>query len=158
MKLADFLNVNNIKVNIQTKSTEGAIHEITKTLSTHPMVKKYDEFYHEVLEREKVETTCLGNGIAIPHARSEFVKGLVVAAGQVPEGVPFNAANPKVKLIFVMGHPTLQSQQYLKFMSIMVKILDNPSIQNRLINAQSSEEFLQILIDEETRLQLPMVS
>ena len=154
MKLADFLKAENIKVNIQTKSTEGAIHEIAKTLSQHPAVKKYDDFYHEILNREKVETTCLGNGVAIPHARSEFVKGLVVAVGQIPEGVAFNAENPKVQLVFVIGHPTLQSQQYLKFMGIIVKILDNKEVKEKLIQASTSEQFLKILLDEESRITL----
>ena len=72
------------RINLQLQSTRrtAALNEIARLLENHPEVADYAGFYDELLARDRLDTTSLGNGIALPHARTEHVKRIVVAVGR----------------------------------------------------------------------------
>ena len=78
-----------------TKRT-AAINEVAKLLESDPNVASFQGFYNELLARERLDTTCLGNEIALPHARTEHVKKIVIAVGRSAGGVHFEGVSPRI--------------------------------------------------------------
>lgn len=126
---------------VQTKRT-NAIHEVVQQLQTHPSMTNFQGFYDEVLARERVESTCLGNEVAFPHARTDHVKDMVIAAGRSTEGVWFENCGQKVSLIFVIGTPKKMVTDYLAVVGAMARLLKEPDLRTKLMEAKTGEEFM----------------
>lgn len=74
IKPSELINKNLIDLNLNAASKESAIDELVKMLSLEGVLKDADEFKREIFKREKLTTTAVGYGVAIPHAKSKVVK------------------------------------------------------------------------------------
>ncbi len=111
----------------------------------NPNVTNFAGFYEELLARERIESTCLGNEIAFPHARTDFLKGMVLAIGRSPQGVWFENSGQTVKLIFVIGTPKRMVTDYLSVVGGLARLLKDASTRESLIAAPNVEEFIATL-------------
>ncbi len=141
-------------LHVQSTKRTAALNEIAHQLDGHPDVANYKGFYDELLARDRLDTTSLGNGVALPHARTEHVKRIVMAVGRSDAGVPFEANGELVRLFFVLGTPKSKPGDYLAVVSALCKILRDPGDRNALLTAPTPEEFLASLRAIETRLAL----
>ncbi|MFH1066457.1 MAG: PTS sugar transporter subunit IIA [bacterium] len=132
----------------QTQRTEG-IHEVANLLANHPDISNFQSFYEELLARERVESTCLGNEVAFPHARTDHVSGMILAVGRSKEGVWFENCNQRVKFLFVIGTPKKMVTDYLAMIGSLARILRDDAIRESLLNAPTVEEFRAILLKTE---------
>jgi PTS system nitrogen regulatory IIA component len=101
------------------------------------------------MAREQVGTTALGKGLAVPHARTALVTTLSVVIGRSVEGVDYGAPDRKPVHIFflVLGPNEDPSQQYLSFLSTIVKVFKARAMKRRLLGAGSFEELVGMLED-----------
>jgi len=134
-------------ITIPLKSTdhESAITEVIEPLKSHPHVNDTDTLRQETWARELKESTCIGNGIAFPHARCNAVSQLVMAAGIHPEGIPFTGALTKIHLIIVIGTPVQMGKEYLTAVGALARLLKEESLCQKLIAAKNAEEFHQLI-------------
>jgi mannitol/fructose-specific phosphotransferase system IIA component (Ntr-type) len=141
-------------VNLDLKSTKrtNAIHETASLLIGNPAVIDFDGFYQDLLARERVETTCIGNAIAFPHARTDHVKSLVLSVGRSMEGVTFENCNQIVRLIFVIGTPKRMTTEYLTVVGALARILKDANNREALLTVKKPEEFFQVIEDFESKL------
>src|ERR1700709_2599478 len=102
-RLSQLLSPDRILLNLQSTKRTTAINEVSKVLENHPDVASFQGFYNELLARERLDTTCLGNEIALPHARTEHVKKIVIAVGRSDSAVHFENCDQNVRLLFVLG-------------------------------------------------------
>lgn len=151
-RLSQLLDPTRVALNLQSGKRANALKEVARLLETHPKVTNFQGFYQELLARERVDTTCLGNGIALPHARTEHVQTIVLAVGRSAEGVLFENGNQTVKLLFVLGTPKSNPTDYLMVVSSLCKILKEASNREALFNAETPEAFIQAITAAETRL------
>lgn len=86
-RLVQLLDPARINLGIQNTKRTAAINEVARLLVDHPDVLDFPGFYSELLARERLDSTCIGNGIALPHARTEHVKKVVLAVGRSEQGV-----------------------------------------------------------------------
>lgn len=129
-----------------------ALNEISRRLENHPDVINYTGFYQDLLARDRIDTTCLGNQIALPHARTEHVSDLVLAVGRSTQGVVFEKGDEKVRLLFVLGTPKSNPMAYLQVVSTLCKILKLSPNREALFNAPNPEAFAQVLLTAEEKL------
>lgn len=149
MQISSLLKPEQIKLKLESAKRTTAINEVAQLVQSNPAVVKWEGFYEELLARERVESTCLGNEIAFPHARTDHLKGMVLAIGRSPEGILFENCNQTVRLIFVIGTPKRMVTDYLSVVGGLARILKEPSVRENLINAATTEEFIQRLTDAE---------
>jgi len=142
------------QVNLQLKSTEGtgAIKEVAELLRDNPAVTSFDGFYQELEAREQVETTCLGNGIAFPHARTDHIKTMVLAVGRSPDGVHFKSCNQIVHLLFTIGTPKRMATDYLSVVGGLARILKDAKLREALMAAANPDEFVGIIAAAEKKV------
>jgi mannitol/fructose-specific phosphotransferase system IIA component (Ntr-type) len=145
------------RINLQVQSTRrtAALNEIARQLAGHPDVANFDAFYNELLARDRLDTTYLGNEIALPHARTEHVRGIVLAVGRSDAGVLFENCNQNVRLMFVLGTPKSTPTDYLMVVSALCKILKTPANRDALLAAAAPEAFVQAMVAAEERLASP---
>jgi mannitol/fructose-specific phosphotransferase system IIA component (Ntr-type) len=154
-RLSTLLDPSRIRLQVQSNKRTVALNEVARLLEGHPDVTNYHGFYNELLARERLDTTCLGNEIALPHARTEHVQKIVIAVGRSDNGVLFENSNQTVKLIFVLGTPKSNPTDYLQVVSALCKIFKDPVNREALLNALTPEEFIQAVSNAEERLLNP---
>jgi len=121
---------------------EEALRETASVLLNRPEVVDFEGFFKDLLQREKMESTCLGHQVAFPHARTDAVKEMVIAAGRSRQGVEFPGISEKVKFIFVIGTPKRMVTEYLAAVGALARLLKEESLRQKLLGAKTPEEFL----------------
>ena len=150
MLTSDLLKPDQIRLDLQSPSGSEAIREVASLLRASPAITSFDGFYEELLAREQVESTCLGNGIAFPHARTDHIKGMVLAIGRSAAGVPF-AGGQMVRLLFIIGTPKRLATDYLSVVGGLARIVKNAQIREELLAAPTPEAFIRILAAAEKK-------
>jgi mannitol/fructose-specific phosphotransferase system IIA component (Ntr-type) len=150
MQISSLLNPEQIKLELDQVKRCNAINEVAQLLQTNPNVTNFAGFYEELLARERIESTCLGNEIAFPHARTDSLKGMVLAIGRSTQGVWFENSGQTVKLIFVIGTPKRMVTDYLSVVGGLARLLKDSATRENLISAPTKDEFIAALTKAES--------
>ena len=153
-RITSLLDPKRIVLTVQGTKRTTALHDIARLLDGHPDVANFPGFYDELLARDRLDTTCLGNAVALPHARTEHVKQIVLAVGRSDAGIPFDASGEIVKLFFVLGTPKTKPGDYLAVVSALCKILKDPADRATFLNAPTPEAFIAAIAAAEAKLGL----
>lgn len=153
--LSKLLDPSRIVLAVRSSKRTAALNEVARLLDGHPNVTNYGGFYQELLARDRLDTTCLGNEIALPHARTEHVSDLVLAIGRSPGGVVFEKGDQTVRLLFVLGTPKNNPMAYLQVVSTLCKIFKHPANREALMRAETPEAFASVLLAAEEKLLAP---
>ena len=145
MKLVDLLKPNLIHLDLSETKRTAAIHQVAGLLEKEPEMINFKGFYEELLARERLEATTLGNGVAFPHARTDHVSRLVLAAGRSRAGVSFDGGGELIHFIFVIGTPRRMVTEYLALVGAMARLLRHEEVRQRLMQAKTVEDFLAVL-------------
>ncbi len=141
-RLSSLLEPARISLHLESTKRTAAINEVAKLLESDPNVVNFAGFYQELLARERLDTTCLGNEIALPHARTEHVKKIVIAVGRSDPGVHFENSNQNVRLMFVLGTPKSNPGDYLMLVGSLCRLIKEAPQREALFAAKSPEEFI----------------
>ncbi len=143
MKVSDYLKAKFCLMDLKAANKEDAVKELAKCLSSSGKLLKEDKFVNDVLERESLGSTGIGNNIGIPHARTDAVKGFVIAFGKSTEGIEFKALDgEKVNLVFLMGADPAELNLYLRILAELSKLLMNATFRKELIAAKSEADVI----------------
>jgi mannitol/fructose-specific phosphotransferase system IIA component (Ntr-type) len=140
--LSTLLDPSRINLQVRNARRTTALNEVARMLEDHPDMRNFHGFYQELLARERLDATCLGNEIALPHARTEHVGAIVVAVGRSESGVLFENANERVRLMFVLGTPKSNPGDYLKVVSSLCRLLKDPQHRDALLRAETPDDFI----------------
>jgi len=151
MKISDFLRKDRVVLDFQPSPTkEETIRKLGEMVKDAPEIADYDQYLADVYERENLGTTGIGFGLALPHARTDAVKQILILIVRVDEGVDFKSLDGEpVKLIFLMGTPKTEVQNYLKVLSNLTRLLKKELFRTALLEAQSAEEIIEVFKREE---------
>jgi mannitol/fructose-specific phosphotransferase system IIA component (Ntr-type) len=155
-RLSQLLDPARITLAVQSGKRTAALNQVARLLEGHPDIPNFQGFYNELLARERLDTTCLGNEIALPHARTEHVQRIVMAVGRRDEGVLFENGNQNVRLMFLLGTPKSNPGDYLTVVSALCKILKDPANRDALFRAETPEAFIQAMVAAEEKLLVPV--
>jgi len=151
MRFSEFLRPDRVKLSVSAKRKKEAIKEVAGILDGCGEVTNSEKFIKEIFQREGVETTGIGNGVAVPHARTDAVNDLVIALGRSDEGIEFGAVDGKpVKLIFVMGTPKANVTTYLKVLAQLSRVVRTNGCVEKALKAKTAEEMVEIFKCAET--------
>jgi len=150
LELTEFISPQLIKLELSSIQKVDAIKELIDLLDKAGFLTDADAFLKSVLEREKVGSTGIGKGIAIPHSRTATVREVVVAVGRSKEGIEFEALDSRpVHLIFLIAAPIESGGLYLKALARLSRLLRYQEFRNELMEAKTAEEIIKIISSEE---------
>src|SRR6185436_5595979 len=150
-KISSLLAPSRVALAVTATKRTAALHDVARLLDGHPDVANFAGFYEELLARERLDTTCLGNAVALPHARTEHVKKIVMAVGRSDAGIPFDDKGEIVKLFFVLGTPKSKPGDYLAVVSALCKLLRDPADRAAMLAAPTPEAFIAAIAAAEAR-------
>jgi len=150
LKLCEHLNEDRILLNLQAAEKDGAIVETAGLLRAHPDMADFEEFLRAVRAREEEGTTGIGDGVAVPHARTDSVRGFVAALARAPRGLDFAAVDGKpVKLVILMGIPTPRVKAYLRLLAHLSLLLKQPEFVQRVLEAETARDLIDVWAENE---------
>lgn len=153
MKLEEFLTDENIKLNLGSRKKASVIGELVELLPVGESIKSM--LKDNLLKREKMGSTGVGKGIAIPHCRSVLVDKLTIIIGRSKRGIDFDAQDGKpVHLLFlVVAPPQPQPLEYLVILGEIAKLSKKIVKHPDILKIDEKEKFLNVLFDIERKLE-----
>jgi len=136
-------------VDLISSKKDNILKELVQVISTTKLVDNKLDLYKAVSEREKIGSTAIGMGIAIPHAQSKCVKDFVLALGRKPEGLAFDSSDGQlVNLVVMIGAPEGRSDDLLRILAKVTLILKNAKFRKKLLEAKAKTEILHFFKDK----------
>jgi len=152
MKIMDFLHKKAVSVNIKSTDKEGVIRELVDLLSNAAEIKNKEDLIGAVLAREALGSTGIGQGIGIPHAKSQNVKELVAAFGLSKNGVDFDSLDGEPAYIFfLLLAPEESAGPHLKALARISRMLKDKYFRELLRKAKDENEVLRIIQEEDSK-------
>lgn len=149
-KITEFITVESIDLDLKATNKTEAMVELTKLLEKTEKLENFDKTLEALKDREKLGSTGIGKGVAIPHAKTEFAQDLVIAFAISKQGINFNAVDDeKVNIFFAFASPLKNSQTYLKILARISRLIRNDEFREKLLNAKNPQEVLEIIDFEE---------
>lgn len=149
MRIVDLLSKESIMLNGTPKTKSEAIDMLVDLQVKSGKIADKAEYKKGILAREQMSSTAVGEGIAIPHAKSTAVKAPSLAAMTVPSGVDYEALDEEPSnLLFMIAAPN-DGDVHLEVLSRLMTILMDEDFRAKLIAAKNKDEFLKIIDDME---------
>ena len=150
MTLLEILSSETTIVGLEGNSKEEIIEELVDCLDASNAISDRDKVLQAVVEREKIMSTGIGDGIAIPHGKSDAVQRLVAALGTHRRGVDFEALDGEPAFVFfLLVSPANVSGPHIKALARISRLLKNDEFKKSLIEASAPEEVLEAIAEEE---------
>ena len=150
MRIIDLLKKEAIQLNTSASDKQNAIDILVSLHEKAGNLNDPAQYKADILARESMGTTAIGEGIAVPHAKSEAVKAPALAAITVPDGVDYDAPDgKKAKLLFMIA-ATTDGDVHLEILSRLMVMLMEPEFAQSLTEAKTAEEFLALIDKKES--------
>lgn len=146
MKIRDLLAVESIDLNGKVNGKNEALDAMVALMAKSGRINDVEKYRKGVYAREEEGTTGIGEGIAIPHCKSDAVSRPGLAAMVIKDGVDFDALDgEKVSLIFLIAAPNTEDNVHLDVLSKLSVLLMDENFTSGLRNAKTVEEFLSVI-------------
>ena len=152
MKIMDCLNEEWVIPDLKGTDKASVLKELSNVLVTPCQTTSVEDLLQVLLDREKLGSTGIGEGIAIPHGRLKKLKKFFISFGRSVKGVDFDSIDRKPsQLFFLVMAPENSAVDNLKLLSRIVTLLKEPSFKKRLMGARSQKELFQIISEEDEK-------
>ena len=137
-----------IILDIEARDKREVIEKLVEKLVESKLVKDKEKVISAIMQREEIESTGIGGGIAIPHARCEEVDDVIIVFARSIKGVDFEALDGKpVHLIFLILAPQKARKEYLQAVAKVARLLKSKVMKKALLNAKSVEDIIKVIAD-----------
>jgi PTS system nitrogen regulatory IIA component len=139
-------------VDMKARTKKEALRELAESLAQQSEGLGETELLDMLLEREKLGTTAMGDGIAIPHARVESLEKLLVSFGRSRQGVDFDAVDGKLThVFFLLVAPGKEGSAHLLTLARLSRFLARPEFRSQLLEVESADALFEAVDREESR-------
>lgn len=150
MQIMDFLSSDAIKMSLESKTKKDAIKELVELLVKSGKVKDKKKMLQTLMEREDLGSTGIGQGIAIPHGKSDTVGDLAAAFGLSADGISFDSLDGEpVNIFFLLVAPEGAAGAHLKALARISSLLKDKYFRKSLLSAKTPEDVVKIIQEEE---------
>lgn len=152
MKILNHLKEEWVIPELEGADKRSILRELSEMLVKPCQVASVEELLHVFLDREKLGSTGIGEGIAIPHGRLKKLKSFFISFGRSKKGVDFDSIDRKpCQLFFLVMAPENSAVDNLNLLGRIAKLLKDASFRKRLLEAHSQKELFQIISEEDER-------
>ena len=154
MKITDFLNEGAVSCELKAENKEAVIRELAGLLVKAGSVKEKDttKLIRILLDREALGSTGIGQGVAIPHGKSDCVSNLVGAVGISRPGMNFDSLDgERTYIFFLLVAPEDSAGPHLKALARISRLLKERHFRDCLLAARDEKTLLKIVRDEDQR-------
>ena len=150
MKILDILEVNSIVPELKGRTKKLVLEELIDAVKQHKPHIDSDRLMKVLLERERLGSTGIGDGIAIPHGKLKDIEDLVLSFGRSAEGIDFESMDGKpVHLFFLLVAPEACAGIHLRALAKIARLLKNGTVRKRLAKVENREDIFSIIQQED---------
>lgn len=150
MKILEFLEPSAITVDLNSQKKPEAINDLCQLLSHTNKIKDAPSVIKNLMEREALGSTGIGQGIAIPHAKSEGAGSLAAAVGISKKGVDFDSLDGEpVHIIFLLVAPKDNGADHLKALARISRLLKDKFVRVALKEAKNPQDVLKVIQEDD---------
>ena len=152
MKITDFLNAQNVVPTLASREKNAVLREVADGLaSAHPPLDK-NRVLQVLLDRERISTTAIGEGVAIPHGKLPDVDHVIGVFARSAEGIDFASLDgAPTHLFFVLIAPENAAADHLKALARISRLLKDEVFRRRLMEAKTRQEIFQTIAEEDQK-------
>ena len=153
MKVHELLDKNFILTDFKNESKVGIINELIDLYKDDERVTDLEKARTAVLEREKIMSTGVGKGFAIPHGKSNGVNDVIAAFGKTKREIDYDAldGDPVHHIFLLVGRDDMISKQ-IKLLSRISRLMNKDEFRARLLEAATEEDIINLFKEEEQHI------
>ena len=152
MKIAEFLSADAIVPRLISADKEGILRELCVPLARRVPDIGTDRFATVLLEREKLDSTGIGDGVAIPHGKIAGLPGVVASFGVSAAGVDFKAKDGKpTHLFFALVAPENSAGMHLRALARVSRLFKNPALRRQIIDTPDAKSIFDLISAEDEK-------
>jgi PTS system nitrogen regulatory IIA component len=153
MKISEMLSEDLIQPDLGSRDRESVLREMVHFLNENNRVTNAGQLLDRLLQREKMGSTAIGRGVAIPHCKFKGIAKPLVMAGLSRQGIAFEAVDGKpVHLFFIVVTPPDTPNDSLRILALIARLVRrSKSLIKNILQAKGSESLLDIIREEEDR-------
>lgn len=154
MKLYSLLAEDLILLDLKSRSREDVLKEMVDLLKTKNKITKVKELYEKLIQREKLGSTAIGAGVAIPHCKLKGIKAPLFLLGVSKQGVNFDSLDGKPSNVFFMVISSLDNPgMNLQALAAIAKLVRKANaLPMRILEAQNPKTVIEVVREEEEKL------
>ncbi len=146
MKISELIDLPLIKLNLESKSKDQVIKELSTLLLNDNRLSDFDKFIEDVYEREALGTTGIGFKIAIPHTKSKYVLKPSLVFGKSKKGIDYDSLDGEnAELFFLIAMPESGVNSHLQALALLSRNLIHEEFRDLLLEAETKEAVMKIL-------------
>jgi PTS system nitrogen regulatory IIA component len=155
-KINDILDANSVIEELSSQDKKGVLEELVSILVKNGRLSEQENPVQILLERERLGSTGIGDGIAIPHGKLKEINTIICSFGRSGKGINFQAIDEKPShLFFLLLAPEDSAGEHLQALARLSRLLKDVRFRKRLIEATSKEEIYRLIVQEDERYALP---
>ena len=152
MQLEEILTVERVVTPLDVSSKQDALAGMAQLFVSAPGAPRPDEVLQVLSERERLASTGVGSGVAIPHGRVPRLEKLIAAVGVSPGGIPFDAIDGQpVHILVAVLAPQRHTGDHLKVLAQVSRLLRSDQMRQRLVEAPDAAQVLSLLFEADRR-------
>ncbi|MEX0748179.1 MAG: PTS sugar transporter subunit IIA [Rhodothermales bacterium] len=153
LDLHDLLTPDTVEVGLPGESKEEVIDHLINLLAGHRAIRDLDDLRDAILERERIMSTGVGKGLALPHAKTSAVRESIAAFAVTKNPIDFGSIdNAPVRLIFLLVGTEAAKSEHIKILSRVSRLMNRDQFRNRLLQAPDKFKILSIFEEGEADL------
>ncbi|MHB1050126.1 MAG: PTS sugar transporter subunit IIA [Bacteroidota bacterium] len=152
MKICDILDESVVRVNLKGKTKDEIINQMIAIVNNSNKILDIEKVREAIFEREKIMSTGVGNGFAIPHGKTDAVLDIVAAFAITDEPIDYESLDEQpVRLIFLLVGKDSMVGPHIKLLSRISRLMNKEEFRAKLMDATSSKQVLEIFRTEEAQ-------
>ncbi|MGD9579304.1 MAG: PTS sugar transporter subunit IIA [Syntrophorhabdus sp.] len=153
MTIEEVLEESCVLADLQGVSKRDVLIELVGTLKKANLIKNEQEVVNVIFEREKLGSTGIGDGVAIPHGKLKGIRRIICVFGRSLHGVDFDSIDQKpAHIFFLLLAPENSASLHLKMLSRISKLLRDPSFRKRLMELADAHDIYRSVVEEDRRI------
>jgi PTS system nitrogen regulatory IIA component len=153
VKLAEILRESCVIADIKGVTKKEILFEMVETLKKAKLIDDIDSVVEIIMERERLGSTGIGDGVAIPHGKMKRLKTILCVAARSKEGVDFDAVDRQpVHIFFLVLAPEDSASLHLKVLSRISKVLRDQSFRKQILKLANAHEIYTNIIEADDKL------
>ncbi len=150
MKISDILEEKLVVTNLSGTTKDAIINAMVDLVSQSPKVLDKEKVRSSIFEREKIMSTGVGNGFAIPHGKTDGVADVVAAFGVTAQPIDYQSLDEKpVRLVFLLVGRDNMVGPHIKLLSRISRLMNKEELRNKLLESKTPKDVIEMFRQEE---------
>lgn len=153
MKLTQYIRPDCFLADLPERTREDALRRIVHAVAQKGYIRDEKEVFARLMERENIQSTAVGNGIAIPHCFTDEVPDLIIAVARSRQGLEFDSFDGKpTQVVFLLMGNRQEHSLHLKALARIARLIRSTSFIEKIIASTSVDDMVRAFQQEEARI------